>query len=103
LDYGLSSLQKPKSEKKEGPHYHFSPAFFFPPSLICVTNKKSFPPIISAVLTSLQFHVVDFTVVHGLHSNKNYHLQIAVMADGDDLFFQVMETFFLSYLTYILR
>jgi hypothetical protein len=42
LDYGISSLQKPKSEnKKKVPHYHFSPAFF-PPPLICVNNKKKF-------------------------------------------------------------
>jgi hypothetical protein len=42
LDYGIAALQKPKSENKiKVPHYHFSPAFFFPP-LICVANKKFF-------------------------------------------------------------
>jgi hypothetical protein len=43
LDYGIPSLQKPKSEKKKKvQHYHFSPAFFSPP-LICVNNFKTFP------------------------------------------------------------
>jgi hypothetical protein len=40
LDYGIAALQKPKSEEEKVPHYHFSPAFFFPP-LICVANKKN--------------------------------------------------------------
>jgi hypothetical protein len=48
LDYGIAALQKPKSEKKKKVlHYHFSPAFFFPPL------------IWPCMLTSLQFHVVD--------------------------------------------
>jgi hypothetical protein len=42
LDYGIASLQKPKSEEEKKFRTHFSPAFLFPP-LICVTNKTFFP------------------------------------------------------------
>jgi hypothetical protein len=61
LDYGIAALQNPKSEKQikvpQCMHYHFSPAFFFPP-LICVANEKKIS-VDHIGRACLQFHVVD--------------------------------------------
>jgi hypothetical protein len=104
LFVGLRNLLTSKTqseEEKKVLHYNFSPAFFSPP-LICVNNKKHFSAdhvgraCKSAIphgrlrfccfATSIKSIRLYMGSTQSRTGRAKHHLQITVMADGNNLY-----------------